>query len=302
MMTVSMSTPTVSLQGLTKYYGTFLGVENVTFDAHPGQVLGLLGPNGSGKTTILRMMLGLLKITRGSAQVFGLDVTKTSPLWRQRVGYLPGELSLYENLTVQEYLDYFQALRGGNYKARIVELCERLGLNPTKDIADLSKGTKQKVAVVQAFMHQPELLILDEPTSGLDPIIQHEFEEIIETERQRGTTIILSSHVMSEVERLADRVAIITKGHLAVTQSIAGLKERVTRSLEMEFPSPQDPQSFASLDGVTDVQIHRNTVICQVVGSENPLLERAVSLGVTSIRTHDPSLDDIFLDIVENHR
>ena len=302
MMTVGMSTPTVSLQGLTKYYGTFLGVENVTFDAHPGQVLGLLGPNGSGKTTILRMMLGLLKITHGSAQIFGLDVTKASPLWRQRVGYLPGELSLYENLTVQEYLDYFQALRGGNYKARIVELCERLGLNPTKDIADLSKGTKQKVAVVQAFMHQPELLILDEPTSGLDPIIQHEFEEIIETERQRGTTIILSSHVMSEVERLADRVAIITKGHLAVTQSIAGLKERVTRSLEMEFPSPQDPQAFASLDGVTDVQIHRNTVICQVVGSENPLLERAVSLGVTSIRTHDPSLDDIFLDIVENHR
>jgi len=302
MMTVDMSTPTVSLQGLTKFYGTFLGVENVTFEAHPGQVLGLLGPNGSGKTTILRMMLGLLKITRGSAQVFGFDVTTASPQWRQRVGYLPGELSLYENLTVQEYLDYFQALRGGNYKARIVELCERLGLNPTKDIADLSKGTKQKVAVVQAFMHQPELLILDEPTSGLDPIIQHEFEEIIEKERQRGTTIILSSHVMSEVERLADRVAIITKGHLAVTQSITGLKERVTRSLEMEFPSPQDPQTFANLDGVTDVRIHRNTVICQVVGSENPLLERAVSLGVTSIRTHDPSLDDIFLDIVENHR
>ena len=297
-----MSTPTVSLQGLTKYYGSFLGVEDITFDAHPGQVLGLLGPNGSGKTTILRMVLGLLKITRGSAQVFGLDVATASPQWRQRVGYLPGELSLYENLTVQEYLDYFQALRGGDYRMRMNELCERLGLNPAKDIADLSKGTKQKVAVVQAFMHQPELLILDEPTSGLDPIIQHEFEEIIEAERQRGTTVILSSHVMSEVERLADRVAIITKGHLAVTQSIAGLKERVTRSLELEFPSPQDPQVFAAIVGVTDVRVHRNTVICQVVGSENSLLRQAVSMGVTSIRTHDPSLDDIFLDIVENHQ
>jgi len=297
-----MSNPTVSLQGLTKYYGTFLGVEDITFDAHPGQVLGLLGPNGSGKTTILRMILGLLKITAGSAQVFGLDVAKASPAWRQRVGYLPGELSLYENLTVQEYLDYFQALRGGNYRIRMNELCERLGLNPTKDIADLSKGTKQKVAVVQAFMHEPELLILDEPTSGLDPIIQHEFEEIIEAERQRGTTVILSSHVMSEVERLADRVAIITKGHLAVTQSIAGLKEHVSRSLELEFPSPQDPHVFTDLDGVTNVQVHRNTVICQVVGSENQLLGLAVSLGVTSIRTHDPSLDEIFLDIVEDHQ
>jgi ABC-2 type transport system ATP-binding protein len=175
-------------------------------------------------------------------------------------------------------------------------------LNPTKDIADLSKGTKQKVAVVQAFMHEPELLILDEPTSGLDPIIQHEFEEIIEAERQRGTTVILSSHVMSEVERLADRVAIITKGHLAVTQSIAGLKEHVSRSLELEFPSPQDPHVFTDLDGVTNVQVHRNTVICQVVGSENQLLGLAVSLGVTSIRTHDPSLDEIFLDIVEDHQ
>ncbi len=301
MMTKSLNTPTVSLQGLTKFYGPSLGVEDITFDAYPGQVLGLLGPNGSGKTTILRMVLGLLKITRGSAHVFGIDVTTASPHWRQRVGYLPGELSLYENLTVQEYLDYFQALRGGNYRSRMAALCEQLGLNPTKDIADLSKGTKQKVAVVQAFMHEPELLILDEPTSGLDPIIQHEFEGIIEAERQRGTTVILSSHVMSEVERLADRVAIITKGHLAVVQSIAGLKERVTRSLEMEFPSPQDPQEFANLDGVTDVRTHRNTVICQVVGSENRLLGRAVEMGVTSIRTHDPSLDDIFLDIVENH-
>lgn len=302
MMTRGPNTPTVSLQGLTKFYGPSLGVEDITFDAHPGQVLGLLGPNGSGKTTILRMVLGLLKITRGSAHVFGIDVTTASPHWRQRVGYLPGELSLYENLTVQEYLDYFQALRGGNYRSRIAALCEQLGLNPTKDIADLSKGTKQKVAVVQAFMHEPELLILDEPTSGLDPIIQHEFEGIIEAERQRGTTVILSSHVMSEVERLADRVAIITKGHLAVVQSIAGLKERVTRAIEMEFPEPRDPMEFTGLEGVTSVRVHRNTVTCQVVGSENTLLGRAVNLGVTNIRTHDPSLDDIFLEIVENNR
>jgi len=301
-MTVFMNTPTVSLHGLTKFYGKSLGVQDITFDAHPGQVLGLLGPNGSGKTTILRMVLGLLKITRGTAEVFGSDIGSAPPQWRQRVGYLPGELLLYENLTVQQYLNYFQALRGGDYSSRMHELCERLGLNTTKDIADLSKGTKQKVAVVQAFMHQPELLILDEPTSGLDPIIQHEFEEMIEAERQRGTTVILSSHVMSEVERLADRVAIIAKGQLAITESIAGLKERVTRAVEMEFPEPHDPGEFADLDGVTSVRVHRNSVICQVVGSENSLLGRAVSLGVVSIRTHDPSLDDIFLDIVENNR
>lgn len=297
-----MTTPTVSLRGLTKYYGKSLGVEDITLEAHPGHVLGLLGPNGSGKTTILRMILGLLTITRGTAEVFGLDVSTAPATWRHRVGYLPGELSLYENLTVQEYLDYFAAMRRGNFATRTTELCERLGLNPTKDISGLSKGTKQKVAVVQAFMHQPELLILDEPTSGLDPIIQREFDDILEEERQRGTTVILSSHVMSEVERLADRVAIIDKGHLALTESITTLKARVTRSIELDFDRPLDVKEFESLPGVTSAMSHRNTIVCQVVGSENALLTRAAVLGVVNIRTHDPSLDEIFLDVVENHR
>lgn len=297
-----MGDPTVSLVGLTKYYGKSLGVEDITLEAHPGHVLGLLGPNGSGKTTILRMILGLLHITRGTATVFGMDVRSAPSSWRQRVGYLPGELSLYENLTVQEYFDYFAAMRQGDFAGRTAELCERLNLNPTKDISGLSKGTKQKVAVVQAFMHRPDLLILDEPTSGLDPIIQREFDDILEEERQRGTTVILSSHVMSEVERLADRVAIIDKGHLAVTESISALKAKVTRSIELDFDHPLDTQEFTSLPGVTAVTAHRNTIVCQVVGSENALLTRAAVLGVVNIRTHDPSLDEIFLDVVGNHR
>lgn len=293
--------PTVSVRDLTKYYGSALGVDGVDLDVAPGTVHGLLGPNGSGKTTILRMVLGLLRITRGAATVFGLDIATAPPSWRARVGYLPGELSLYANLTVAGYLDYLSAMRGGEYSVRIRQLCERLVLDPTKHIDGLSKGTKQKVAVVQAFMHQPDLLILDEPTSGLDPIIQREFEELIHEERARGTAIILSSHVMSEAERLSTHISIVDKGHLVLTDDIMSLKNRVTRTIELEFPEPIDIETFRRLPSVQTVDITRNLVICRVVGSENQLLRVAADLGVVTVRTHEQSLDQIFLDTVGNH-
>ncbi len=291
--------PTVRLRGLTKYYGAFLGVEGVDLDVYPGTVCGLLGPNGSGKTTILRMMLGLLKITRGTATVFGIDVATSPPDWRSRVGYLPGELSLYENQTVQQYLSYLAALRTGDYSARIDDLCSRLSLDPTKHIGDLSKGTKQKVAVVQAFMHSPDLLILDEPTSGLDPIIQREFEELIHEECARGAAIILSSHVMSEAERLSTHVSIVNKGRLVLTDDIASLKARVTRSIDLEFSQPVDAQQFRTLPNVQSAETKRNIVTCTVVGSENSLLRVAAEAGVVAVRTHEQSLDQIFLDVVQ---
>ncbi|MGA1061246.1 MAG: ABC transporter ATP-binding protein [Ilumatobacteraceae bacterium] len=174
-----MTESTVRLRDLTKFYGSSLGVEGVDLDVEPGTVCGLLGPNGSGKTTILRMMLGLLKITRGSAAVFGIDVASSPPDWRSLVGYLPGELSLYENQTVEQYLSYLSAIRRGEFSTRITELCSRVSLDPTKHIGDLSKGTKQKVGVIQAFMHSPDLLILDEPTSGLDPVGRRELAELL---------------------------------------------------------------------------------------------------------------------------
>lgn len=299
-LTVSAE-PTVKLRGLTKYYGSSLGVEDVDLDVAPGTVCGLLGPNGSGKTTILRMMLGLLKITRGTATVFGIDVATASPSWRSRVGYLPGELSLYENQTVEQYLNYLSAVRGGDYTTRIGELCRRMSLDPSKHIRDLSKGTKQKVAVVQAFMHSPDLLILDEPTSGLDPIIQLEFEEVILEERARGAAIILSSHVMSEAERLSTHVSIVNKGRLVLTDDISSLKAKVTRTIELEFPQPVDLAPFRTTANVQLVESNRNIVTCHVIGSENALLRLAADSGVVTVRTHEQSLDQIFLDVVRNH-
>lgn len=296
-----VSEPTVILRDLTKFYGSSLGVEGVDLDVAPGTVCGLLGPNGSGKTTILRMVLGLLTITRGTATVFGIDVATSPPAWRSRVGYLPGELSLYKNQTVQQYLSYLAALRSGDYSARIADLCSRMSLDPTKHIGDLSKGTKQKVAVVQAFMHSPDLLILDEPTSGLDPIIQREFEELIHEECARGAAIILSSHVMSEAERLSTHVSIVNKGRLVLTDDIASLKVRVVRSIELEFPQPVDPQAFHAIPNVQSVDRNRNIVTCTVVGSENALLRLAADMGVTAVRTHEQSLDQIFLDVVQDH-
>jgi ABC-2 type transport system ATP-binding protein len=293
--------PTVRLSNLTKYYGSSLGVEDVNLDVAPGTVCGLLGPNGSGKTTILRMILGLLRITRGTATVFGLDIAAARPTWRSRVGYLPGELSLYENQTVERYLAYLSALRRGNFSVRIAELCDRLSLDPRKHIDDLSKGTKQKVAVVQAFMHSPDLLILDEPTSGLDPIIQHEFEKLIHEECSRGAAIILSSHVMSEAERLSTHVSIVNKGRLVLTDDIASLKAKVTRSVELEFDHMVDPDLFRSTPNVQSVRMDRNIVTCRIVGSENALLRIAAAAGVVTVRTHEQSLDQIFLDVVRDH-
>jgi len=293
--------PTVRLRGLTKFYGSSLGVEGVDLDVAPGTVCGLLGPNGSGKTTILRMMLGLLKITRGTATVFGIDVASSPPDWRSRVGYLPGELSLYENQTVEQYLAYLSAIRRGDFSARITELCSRLSLDRTKHIGDLSKGTKQKVAVVQAFMHSPDLLILDEPTSGLDPIIQREFEELIHEECARGAAIILSSHVMSEAERLSTHVSIVNKGHVVLTDDIASLKAKVTRTVELEFDQPVDIEAFRSVRNVQSAEVNRNTVTCRIVGSENALLRLAAERGAVTVRTHEQSLDQIFLDVVRDH-
>lgn len=295
------SEPTVRLSDLTKYYGTALGVDGVNLDVAAGTVCGLLGPNGSGKTTILRMMLGLLKITRGTASVFGIDVATSPPDWRARVGYLPGELSLYENLTVAQYLEYLSALRQGNFTARTSELCSRLSLDPTKHIGDLSKGTKQKVAVVQAFMHSPDLLILDEPTSGLDPIIQKEFEDLIHEESARGAAIILSSHVMSEAERLSTHVSIVNKGRLVLTDNIESLKSKVKRTVELEFEGPVDVSRFTNIFNVQSVDLTRNTVTCTVIGSENPLLRVAAEAGVVTVHTFEQSLDQIFLDVVRNH-
>lgn len=294
--------PAISMTGLTKFYGPHLGVEDISFEVFPGEVVGFVGPNGSGKTTVMRMLLTLIHITRGSAQLLGVDVSQSSPEIRRLVGYLPGTLGLYKNMNVGEYLRFISQMRRGNFDKKIIELSERLSLHLESDISGLSKGNKQKVGVIQAFMHSPKILILDEPTSGLDPLVQREFELILAEARDCGAAVLLSSHVMHEVESLASRVAIIDKGHLVLLDAVESLKARTIHTLQFIFPSPVVETPFQECQGVLKVTSDGCNIECAVVGSQNEVLKLAADLGVLSVTAEPPSLEDIFLSATGNNR
>ena len=288
------------LQGLTKFYGHQRGVENISFDVRPGEVVGFVGPNGSGKTTVMRMLMGLIHITRGYANVLGAPVTNAPPSIRANIGYLPGTLGLYKNQTVREYLMFMSHMRGIDCSAQIDSLAQRLALNTNSLISGLSKGTKQKVGVIQAFMHNPKVLILDEPTSGLDPIVQREFELILLEARDNGAAVLLSSHLMHEVEQLASRVAIVNQGHLVVIDDVHSLKARISRIVSFDFPQQVSTERFTFCPGVEHVTRDGNTVECHIVGPETELLKIAVDLGAISVTSKEPSLEDIFMSETEN--
>lgn len=296
------SSPAISMTGLTKFYGPHLGVEDISFDVFPGEVVGFVGPNGSGKTTVMRMLLTLIHITRGSAQLLGVDVSQGAHEIRQKVGYLPGTLGLYKNMNVGEYLRFISQMRGGNFDNKIIELSERLSLRLAADIGDLSKGNKQKVGVVQAFMHTPKILILDEPTSGLDPLVQREFELILAEARDNGAAVLLSSHVMHEVESLASRVAIINKGHLVLLDSVESLKARTVHTLRFTFPYSIEEVSFQKCYGVKKVFADGCNIECAVVGPQNEVLKLAADMGVLTVTAEPPSLEDIFLSATGKNR
>jgi ABC-2 type transport system ATP-binding protein len=292
-------TATISLSDLTKYYGKTLGVSGVTFDVFPGEVMGFLGPNGAGKTTAMRSLVGLLNITSGSASIFGERVSVTTHEMRSRIGYLPGSPALYENLTGREHLNFLARMRGRNCERAIVDLAARLDLDLGRHIRDLSKGNQQKVGVIQAFMHQPEVLILDEPTSGLDPFVQREFALMVDERKTQGAAILLSSHVLSEVEHLADRVVIVNQGKQLLVDEIANLKRKALRTLDMYFLNDINENAFRSIPGVSDVFGFGRRVTCSVIGAETEVLRIAVELGVESVQTHESGLDEIFFSIVD---
>lgn len=288
----------ISLRGLTKFYGKQRGIEGLTFDVAAGEAFGFLGPNGAGKTTAIRVLLGLLRPTSGAATILGADCWSDYRV-RSLVGYLPGSLALYRNMTVQAYLSLMMRMREIDCSAYASALCERLALDPSRRIHDLSKGNRQKVGVVQAFMHSPDVLILDEPTSGLDPIVQRDFEELLREHRSRGAAVLLSSHVLSEVEHLAEQVAIIDHGRLVVVEHIRELKARAVRTLDLEFSTPVSPQHFNALTGVSDVSAHGTTLTCTITGSEAEVLRAALEHGLVSVSSHEPSLEDIFLALID---
>jgi ABC-2 type transport system ATP-binding protein len=285
---------------LTKFYGKRCGVEGITFRVQPGEVVGFLGPNGSGKTTVLRMLMGLISITRGQALLFGKDITTSSPSLRAEVGYLPGTLGLYEHLSAGAYFDFISHLRRRDCSVVVRQLCDRFSLDPALRIKTMSKGTKQKVGLIQAFMHQPQLLILDEPTSGLDPLVQHEFEHLLTETRSRGASVLLSSHILSEVEKLAGRVVILHHGQLLACESVDSLPGRQQRVVELEFNSPVDAVPFQNIDGFTLTSRNSTRVSGVTSGSQRALLETALQQDFSFMRSPDPSLDDLFRSLVES--
>lgn len=290
----------VSLSGLTKSYGKARGIRDITFDVHRGEVFGFLGPNGSGKTTALRTLVGLIHATSGSAQILGSDALSPDPTLRTRIGYLPGSLGLYSSMTGRSFLRFLANVRRKDCDESIEQLADRLKVDLDRRIQDLSKGNRQKIGVIQAFMHLPQVLLLDEPTSGLDPLVQHEFESLLDESKSRGAAIILSSHVLSEVEHLADRVAIINEGSLLVVASVSTLKERALRSVDLHFDAPPPDDAFENIDGVRDVTRHGNMITCSVLGSEHELLVAAVRNGVVTVTTREPSLDEVFFRYIDS--
>ena len=282
-------------ENLTKSYGSRRGVVELTFSVAPGEVFGYLGPNGAGKTTTIRTLLDFLRPTSGHASVLGLDSHRDSVQIHGRVGYLPGEFSLYDQLTGGEYLTYLANLRGGLSADRIRGLAERLDLELGVKIKTLSHGNRQKVGLVQAFMHRPELLILDEPTQGLDPLIQQEFYGLVAEAGAGGRTVFLSSHVMPEIERVCDRVGIIREGRLVAVEDIGDLRAKEIRTLEIHFASPIRPDAFEGVAGVHEVEVNGDVARITVGGTMDAVIKRAAGFEIVDLRSHELGLEDIFL-------
>jgi ABC-2 type transport system ATP-binding protein len=288
----------ITLTSLTKSYGKARGITDVDLEVRSGEVFGFLGPNGAGKTTTIRTMLDLIRPTSGTATVLGLDSRADSLEIRSRVGYLPGELEIYETMTVAEVLRFLTALRDGNGSTRVDELVARFEVDPTRKIKDLSTGNKQKVGIIQAFAHNPELLILDEPTTGLDPLMQQQVYELIDEAHEQGRTVFLSSHVLPEVERIAQRVGIIRHGELIEVASVDDLKERAVRVIEVRFGDTEPaPGVLEAVDNVLSVERRRTIIQIRLEGSMDALIKALAPYEVVTLRSHEADLEEVFLDL-----
>lgn len=285
----------ISTDGLTKFYGRHRGVEGLDLTVRPGEVFGLLGPNGAGKTTTIRLLLGLISPTAGRMDVLGLDPRHDGVDLHRRVGYLPGELALYERLTGRQFLDFVAGVRGMRNLDYAHGLAERLGLDLSRRIHELSKGNKQKVGLLQAFAHRPELLVLDEPTSGLDPLMQQEFQGLVRETVAEGRTVFLSSHVLAEVQELADRAAILRAGRLVAVEDVDALNARAAAHVRLRFAEAVPAREFADVAGVRDVHVSGDTVDCTVDGDIDALIKRAARHHIRSIGSVEADLEDVFL-------
>jgi len=275
-------------------------LESLDIAVHTGEIFGFLGPNGAGKSTAIRLLLGYLHPTMGTGRVLGMDIVRDSVAIRRRIGYLPGGIALYEYLTGERLLDYLAELTG-RPPVRRQELCDRLELSPrtlTRLVRDYSRGMRQKIGIVQALQHDPELAILDEPTEGLDPLMQRAFYEILDRLKADGRTIFFSSHVLSEVERVCDRVAIIRQGRLVVVEQIKTLLARRKRNVEMRIAGAAP--SLDGVPGVSDIAVGDGRVTCRLEGDVRPFLSVISRTALVDLTIRPAPLEDAFLEFYED--
>jgi ABC-2 type transport system ATP-binding protein len=291
----------IRVDHLTRDYGKRRGITDLTFQVEEGEIFGFLGPNGAGKTTTIRQLMGLMRPGGGSARVFGLDCWRDSTRAKELVGFLPGDIRLYEKMTGEAFLDFFAAFRKVPHRRWRRELVERLGLDTGQKIKHMSKGNRQKLAVVQALMHDAPLLILDEPSSGLDPLMQVEFVELLREEQSRGKTVFLSSHQLVEVERIAHRVAIIREGELVAVEEVDRLKKVRERRMDVILHEPAPSERLSSLEGVRVVSEHHGgrQLELAVRGKLGPLLRALGEMEVDDLSFAQPDLESVFLHYYE---
>jgi ABC-2 type transport system ATP-binding protein len=289
----------IATEQLTKSYGPARGVVDLDLAVAPGTIFGFLGPNGAGKTTTIRILLDFLRPTTGRATVLGLDSRHDSIEIHRRTGYLPGDPALYDRITGAEFLDWLARLRTGVDPKYVDSLVERFGIDLGRPIRQLSRGNRQKLAVVQAFMHEPEVLVLDEPTSGLDPLVQHEFRLLCREVTAGGATVFLSSHVLDEVQHLCDHVAIIRDGRLVATEAVDALRARAVRGVSIRFRGAFDPDAFRTLQGVDAVTIQGPVLQLQLSGDADALLKLAAQYEVIDFESEPADLDALFLRYYE---
>jgi ABC-2 type transport system ATP-binding protein len=291
----------IEAAGLTKSYGSKRGIVDVSFHVDEGEVFGFLGPNGAGKTTTIRVLMALLRADKGTAKIAGLDCWDSSLEIKRLTGYVPGEPALDPNLTGGQILEYFGHLRGGVDQPYLKQLIQRLDLDTSRKFRQYSTGNKRKVVLIQAFMHRPRLLILDEPTNGLDPLNQQEFAHMVREAREVGSTIFLSSHILSEVEQLCTRVGIIREGKLVRVGGVAEIKDIKRYEITITFADSVPVESFASLEGVAGIEkvADGHSLRIAMQGAPDALIKAASQHPVLSISSHEPSLEDIFLKYYE---
>jgi ABC-2 type transport system ATP-binding protein len=287
------STPAIHVDGLTKRFGRVEALVDLHLDVAPGEVLGYLGPNGAGKTTTIRLLLGLVQPSAGRAQIFGLDSQRDAVEAHRRLAYCPGEATLWPALTGEETLHLLGEVQGKVDPAYRAELIARFDLDPSKKVRAYSKGNRQKLVLIAALMGRPDLLMLDEPTSGLDPLMEQAFRRSVTEAKANGQTVFLSSHILSEVEALSDRVAILRAGRLVEIGTLAAMKHLSALSVEIVFDGP--PPDLTGVPGVRAVVVEGNRLRCQVIGPVDPLVKALAGSTVRELLSREPSLEELFL-------